>query len=59
MELTFEQWKNEVNRHLINLSGVGCDDIEDWDYWNAYDDGMSPKVAAKKALNAAMGYAHY
>jgi len=53
MKLTFEQWKQQVNTWMIKLAGVDCDDIEDWDYFIAWDCGMSSKQAAKKALKAA------
>jgi hypothetical protein len=50
MAKTFEQWKQEVDRAVQSLAGLSADDLEDWGYRDAYDDGMSPKRAAIHAL---------
>lgn len=52
-KLTFEQWLKEVDRYVVALCGLGADDLPDWGYRNAYDDGVSPIAAARKAYRAA------
>ena len=54
MKMTFEEWKCQVDQHLMNLCGMESDDIDDWDYYVAWEDGRSPMAAAKQALEAAM-----
>ena len=54
MKMTFEQWKAKVNKHILRQSGMESDDIPDWGYYDAYCLDVSPKVAARKALKAAM-----
>ena len=37
------------------IPGTYDDDLEDWDYWMAYDAGMSPREAATDMLED-LGY---
>ncbi len=52
-KFTFEQWKEQVNRVLEARLGLSADDLPDWDYRSAYDDGILPTVAATRAMRAA------
>lgn len=40
--LTFEQWKKYVDVALVGNCGMGCDDLPDWHYYDAWDSEMSP-----------------
>lgn len=53
--MTFEQWKAAVNREVIALCGMSCDDLSDVDFWSMHDDGESPKHAAREVLRASFG----
>lgn len=53
MKKTFEQWMSEVNKHLIATVGMSSDEIDDANYAAWYDDGVSPKTAAKRAIKLA------
>lgn len=46
----FEAWKAKVNEIIESEIFVGCDDLEDWDYRLAFEDGMSPEEAADEVL---------
>jgi len=54
VRLTFEQWKSLVNQYVVAKCGMDCDDIDDWNYTDAYRDGVSAKVAASRAIRNAM-----
>lgn len=56
MEKTFEQWMEEVNVALVSMCGMGSEDLPDWNYWDAWDDGISPKSAAADVLEEAEYY---
>jgi hypothetical protein len=47
---TFEEWMKQVNSHLP----MSSDDLPDVNYRDWYDDGVSPKSAAARALKYAM-----
>jgi hypothetical protein len=53
MRMSFEQWKAEVDAEMIRLSSMDSEGVDDWDYYTAYNNRVSPKVAAKRALNNA------
>jgi Family of unknown function (DUF5419) len=53
MKETFEVWMKEVDRILDTACGLTSQDIPDWMYYDAYEDGVKPTVAAKRALKAA------
>jgi len=50
MKQSFEEWKRKVDVSLEVVCGLGCDDLPDWNYWDAWSDGMSPGVAVKEVL---------
>ncbi len=50
----FKNWMAKVDAILAKkLGGLDSSDLPDWMYFDAFDDGMSPATAAKKALKAA------
>ena len=49
----FEQWMAEVDKQIENLCGISANDIDDWCYWDAWDDGMMIDEAARQAVNNA------
>lgn len=53
MKYTFEQWKKLVDAELERKCGMDSDFLPDWDYWNAWDSGMSPKSAAVQVIKNA------
>lgn len=50
MKRTFEEWMNQVDIYLDATVGLTHNDLADCCYRDWYDDGVSPKVAAKRAL---------
>jgi hypothetical protein len=48
--MTFDQYKAEVDKQLTLIAGVVSDDLMDWDYWGAYDDGQAPRECALDVL---------
>lgn len=55
MKLTFNEWMVKVDTALVRVCGLDSDCIEDFGYYDAFDEGMSPTAAAKAAL-ANAGY---
>ena len=51
----FALWLHYVDRAVRRTVLISYRDLEDWDYWSAYDGGMSPKEAAYVMLEDA-GY---
>jgi hypothetical protein len=43
--MDFETWENEVNQIFLDYYGCGRDDFEDWTWFTAYDDGLTPREA--------------
>jgi hypothetical protein len=56
MARTYEQWFQEVDRLVQRLIGLGADDLPDWNYRDAYDDGVTPSRAAARAIRAARDF---
>jgi len=53
MRKTFDQWMREVKAE-ISKSGLHADDLPDVPYKDWYDDRVSVKSAAKRAIRNAM-----
>ena len=49
----FEVWMEKVDDHIEAASGLTMEDLPDWHYYDAFDDGVSPKSAAEAALYEA------
>jgi hypothetical protein len=49
----FDSWKKQVDAILIRLCGMSSDDLPDYGYANAFENGCSAAVTAKRALRAA------
>lgn len=52
----FKEWKQKVNVYVVKLTGLSCDDLPDYPYYNAYQNGDSPSVAAKDVIRAAKDF---
>jgi hypothetical protein len=52
-DVYFAIWLEILDRSVRRRVLVSYDDLEDWDYWSAYDAGMSPKDAALEMLEDA------
>lgn len=53
---TFEEWMARVNQLIDNYCGMVSEDLPDWCYRDAYDDGRTPGAAAREAIAAARDY---
>lgn len=51
----FDLWKECVDRECVRLVGLGADDLDDYLYRQAFDEGLDPTTVAKKAIRAS-GY---
>jgi hypothetical protein len=54
MTMTFEQWKAKVEEVLRFCYGVSADDLPDVDYYSMWEDDVSPRNAARRAIRNAM-----
>lgn len=54
-DVYFAVWMHHLNLVVQRRVTMSYDDLEDWDYWMAYDSGMSPREAAKDMLED-LGY---
>lgn len=52
-KLSFENWMREVNAEISRRTSMVSDDLPDWRYRDAYDEGMTAKRAAAKAIQNA------
>jgi hypothetical protein len=51
MRKTFEVWMTEVDNNIANvLCGMTSSDLPDVCYMDWYENGMTPKAAARKAI---------
>jgi hypothetical protein len=55
MKMTFEEWYKEVDRQVISLCMMSRDDLPDCCYADWYDEGATPKQAARRAIRSAKG----
>lgn len=46
----FALWMYCVDRQVKRRVHFGCFDLEDWGYFDAYEDGMSPADAAREVI---------
>lgn len=51
-DVWFAIWLHALNRVVQRRVMLSFDDLEDWCYRDAYDDGMPPKDAALEMLDA-------
>ena len=49
-DVYFALWLHALDRAVQRRVLVSYDDLEDWDYWSAYDAGQTPKDAAIEML---------
>lgn len=52
----FLEYLEKVNTEIENQIGCHRDDLPDYDYWNAYEEFLSPKRCAAAAIRNAMSY---
>lgn len=50
MKTEFEQWLEKVDAEVQTETGVSIYDLPDYDYQEWYDEGMTPKKAAKRVV---------
>ena len=53
MKISFEDWMKEVNKEVESAVGMSANDLPDYCYRDAYDDGKSPKSVAKAAIRSS------
>ena len=58
-ELQYDNWLVEVDDALLDVCDLSLDDLPDVPSRDWFDDGVSPKSAAKRALRFADGTATY
>ena len=51
--LGFAAWMTTVNQYVLDRIGCWADDLPDYCYADAFEDGVSPKSAASRAIRAA------
>jgi hypothetical protein len=39
--MTFEDWLKLADAKIIARTGMGRESWPDWDWWNAFDDGLT------------------
>ncbi len=50
---TFENWMHKVETAMIEMCGMGPDDLPDYCYHDAWEDDTPPRVCARAAIRAA------
>lgn len=54
--MSFQAWKRLVDAALLAGCGMVGDDLPDYGYWDAYEDGVDPRTVAKRVIRAAGEY---
>ncbi len=57
VDVHFAIWLEVLDRSVRRRVMMSYDDLEDWDYWSAYDSDYSPRDAALEML-ADAGWDH-
>jgi hypothetical protein len=52
----FTMWMAKVDALMVKYCTMSSMDLPDWNYRDAYDDGMSPSRAARSAISAARDF---
>jgi hypothetical protein len=52
----FDAWMAKVDAAIARKFGVDSNDLPDWNYLDAFEDGMAPAAAAKAAIRAAKDF---
>ncbi len=52
-KISFDTWKQQVNQEVQTRTGMQADDLDDWCYTSDWQDGMSPKCSAARAIRNA------
>ena len=47
---TYEEWMEEIDQLITANLGIGLDDLDDYRYADAYEDGLSPAETAMEVL---------
>jgi hypothetical protein len=55
-KIDFETWCEMVDSEIYRLCGLGRDALPDWDYWSAWEDGVTVTAAARRVIRAAREY---
>ena len=55
MKLTWRQWMDKVNAVIVQRTGLGADDLDDFCYRDWYDNGETATNAARAAIRYAKG----
>lgn len=48
--LTYSAWRKEVSKILVRHTGLGLNDYPDWQMYDAWEAGDSPKEGALSTL---------
>ena len=52
-EQSYASWKKEVDKEIQRRTGMSADDIDDWRYASDFDEGVSAKRSAARAIKNA------
>ena len=52
--MTFTQWLSAVDTELYRRVGLSHDDLEDWLWHDAFEEGCSPKDAVEDFLSEVL-----
>jgi hypothetical protein len=50
---TFEEWKRLVEMVVQAKTGMSCDDLDDWRYVADFEEGVTPRQSAARAIRNA------
>lgn len=50
--MTFEQWMEQVDMHLLRMCGCMASDLPDYAYRDAFDAGETPEHVAAAVIEA-------
>ena len=56
---TFKEWKAKVDKFIEDETGLSTDDLPDYGFYVAYENAVSPELAAKECLEDAKEEEYY
>jgi len=55
VDKTFKEWMDKVDQEIKGVTDLTSEDLPDYMFYDAYEDGVDPAETAAKCLDAA-GY---
>lgn len=48
--MSYTEWKQQVDKELVKEIGLTSDDLPDWRFFDAFEEGQEPKEVAMELI---------